>query len=120
MVVCTFQVMAQDEEPIGNSAFYSLDELEEQLEASERPWLPFLQGENVLAGLYYLKAGQEDRQQPHDTDEIYYVLSGIARFEAGGEKKAIKAGDILFVKSEVDHRFYEIEEDLKLLVFFDQ
>ncbi len=103
-----------------NSAFYSVDQLEKELESSGRPWLPFLQGENVLAGLYYLKAGAEDRQQPHDTDEIYYVLSGASMFEAGGEKKSIKAGDILFVKAEIDHRFYDIEEDLKLLVFFDQ
>lgn len=103
-----------------NSAFFSIGQLEQELESTGRPWLPFLQGENVLAGLYYLKAGAEDRQQPHDTDEIYYVLSGSSMFEAGGEKKAIKAGDILFVKAEIDHRFYDIQEDLKLLVFFDQ
>lgn len=41
-------------------------------------------------------------------------------FEIGEEKRAIKAGDVLFAKVEIDHRFYDIEEDLKLLVFFDQ
>ncbi len=102
------------------SAFYSIQDLEKELSSSGRPWLPFIQGENVLAGLYYLKAGSEDRQQPHDTDEIYYVLSGQAKFEAGEENRSIEAGDILFVKAEVDHQFYDIQEDLKLLVFFDQ
>lgn len=110
----------QSSQPSMNSAFYSMDQLEKELEDSGRPWLPFLQGENVLAGLYHLKVGSEDKQQPHDTDEIYYVLSGVAMFEVAGEKRAIKAGDVLFVKAEVDHRFYEIKEDLKLLVFFDQ
>lgn len=99
---------------------FSVDELEKELESSGKPWLPFLQSEQVLAGLYFLKAGANDQQQPHDTDEIYYVLSGSSLFEVGEEKRRIKAGDILFVKAEIKHRFYDIEEDLKLLVFFDQ
>lgn len=103
-----------------NSAFFSLDKLEKELESSGKPWLPFLQSEQVLAGLYFLKAGANDQQQPHDTDEIYYVLSGSSLFEVGEEKRRINAGDILFVKAEINHRFYDIEEDLKLLVFFDQ
>lgn len=41
-----------------DNAFFSIDKLEEELDASEKPWLPFLQGENVLAGLYYLKKGR--------------------------------------------------------------
>lgn len=39
-------------------------------------------------------------------------------FQAGDEKANIKEGSILFVKAEVPHRFYEIEEDLQVLVFF--
>ncbi|MDW3191146.1 MAG: cupin domain-containing protein [Cytophagales bacterium] len=110
----------QSSSPTMNSAFFSIDQLEKELQDSGRPWLPFLQGENVLAGLYFLNAGSEDNQQPHETDEIYYVLSGAAMFEVDDEKRPVKAGDVLFVKADINHRFYDIEEDLKLLVFFDQ
>lgn len=100
---------------------YELEDLKEQLSnQGGSPWLPFLQGENVLTGLYVLKAGTEDRQQPHDTDEVYYVVSGKSDFSAGDQKTTAQAGSILFVKAEIEHRFFNIEEDLVVVVFFDQ
>ena len=90
------------------------------MDVSETPWLAFFQGTNVLTGLYALKVGAEDKQQPHDTDEVYYLVSGKARFSAGSQEQDVKEGDILFVKADVVHRFYNIEEDLMLIVFFDQ
>ena len=101
-------------------ATFELQELVSQLEDSGRPWIPFFRGKNVLTGIYRLKAGAEDRQQPHDTDEVYYVASGKAKFTVGDETVDIKAGTILFVKAEAEHRFSHIEEDLVLVVFFDQ
>jgi len=97
---------------------FDLKDLEGQMEESGRPWLPFLKVPTLSTGIYTLKVGATDRQQPHDQDEVYYVLKGKAKFEAGGEKSNIKEGSILFVKAHVPHRFYEIEEDLQVLVFF--
>ena len=91
-----------------------------ELAPTGRPWLPFMQGKNVLTGLYMLKVGAEDRQRPHDTDEVYYVAAGKGKFVAGGEEVTIQTGSILFVKAAVEHRFFDIEEDLILVVFFDQ
>lgn len=103
-----------------NLMAFELDSLVAQLAPTGRPWLPFMQGQNVLTGLYMLKAGAEDRQRPHDTDEVYYVAAGKGKFVAGEEAVTIQAGSILFVKAEVEHRFFDIEEDLVLVVFFDQ
>lgn len=113
---------AQDPTNLSDPDFASfrLDLLTEKLKASGKPWLPFFKGQNVLTGLYTLKAGAEDKQQPHATDEVYYVVSGKARFVAGTSDQSVEAGDILFVKAEIEHRFYKIEEGLVLLVFFDQ
>lgn len=115
-------IMAQntDPQPDPELAAFDLDALKAELEPTGRPWLPFFKGKNVLTGLYMLKAGSEDRQNPHDTDEVYYVASGKAKFTAGEETVDVKAGSILFVKADVEHRFFEIEEDLVLVVFFDQ
>ncbi len=99
---------------------FQLDDLKAKQQENGRPWLPFLQGKNVLTGLYHLKAGAEDRQQPHDTDEVYYVVSGKAKFKAGDQITDAGPGSILFVKAEIPHRFFDIEEDLVVLVFFDQ
>ena len=101
-------------------AAFELDSLIAKLKPTGRPWMPIMNGQNVLTGLYMLKAGAEDRQRPHDTDEVYYVVAGKGKFVAGGEAVQVKTGSILFVKAEVEHRFFDIEEDLVLVVFFDQ
>ena len=101
-------------------AAFELDSLVAKLKPTGRPWMPIMNGKNVLTGLYMLKAGAEDRQRPHDTDEVYYVVSGKSKFIAGGKEVEAKAGSILFVKADVEHRFFDIEEDMVLVVFFDQ
>jgi quercetin dioxygenase-like cupin family protein len=37
---------------------------------------------------------------------------------AGSEDQSVSEGSIIFVAAGVDHRFYEITEELVLLVFF--
>lgn len=101
-------------------ASFNLNELTEKLDSSNGVWFPFFRGEHVLTGIYRLEAGMIDRQQPHDTDEVYYVIKGAGKFEAGEERMSIAAGTILFVKADVEHQFYDIKEDIVLLVFFDQ
>ena len=72
----------------------------------------------MSAGLYVLSAGSTDLQRPHYEDEMYYVVRGRARFRAGDEDQEITSGSVLFVAAEVEHRFYDITEELAVLVFF--
>jgi quercetin dioxygenase-like cupin family protein len=37
---------------------------------------------------------------------------------AGIENHSVAAGSVIFVGAGVEHRFYDIEEDLEVLVFF--
>ncbi len=57
-------------------------------------------------------------QSPHDEDEVYYVVSGRARMRVGGQEQEVRAGTILYVRATERHSFFEIEEDMTLLVFF--
>jgi mannose-6-phosphate isomerase-like protein (cupin superfamily) len=68
--------------------------------------------------VYRLPSDGTDHQQPHGEEEIYFVISGRARFSSGTGDVAVEAGDILFVAAKEPHRFHEITEDLELLVFF--
>ncbi len=76
----------------------------------------------MSTGLYVLPAGSIDLQKPHREDELYYVLRGRARFKADNdsdnEDREISAGSVIFVAAQVEHRFYNIEEELAVLVFF--
>lgn len=117
-----FPVTSQEVNPPVDSdfEFFELNKLTEKLDSSNGVWLPFFKGEHVLTGIYKLKTGATDQQQPHDTDEVYYVIQGVGKFKAGDQNISIRPGCILFVKADVQHQFYDIEEDITLLVFFDQ
>ena len=98
--------------------FDSLAEIEEQRFASGKSYREFLSVPAMSAGLYVLAAGATDKQKPHREDEIYYVIRGQARFKAGSEDREVSAGDVIFVAAEVGHRFYDITEELAVLVVF--
>jgi len=72
----------------------------------------------MSAGLYVLPAGSNDLQKPHQEDEMYYVVRGRSRFKAGEEDREVMAGSVIFVAAQVEHRFYDITEELEVLVFF--
>ena len=78
----------------------------------------FLRVPTISAGIYQLAAGATDPQEPHTEDEIYYVVQGQAQIQIATEHIFVKAGSIVFVAANVDHRFHSITEDLTVLVFF--
>lgn len=98
--------------------FSTLAEIEKQRALSGKSYREFLRVPAMSAGFYVLPAGGTDPQNPHHEDEIYYVVRGRARFRAGEEDSDVSSGNVIFVAAEVDHRFYAIEEELVLLVFF--
>jgi mannose-6-phosphate isomerase-like protein (cupin superfamily) len=72
----------------------------------------------MSAGLYMLPAGTADPQQPHHEDEMYYVVRGRAHFKTATENREVSAGSVIFVAAEVEHRFYDVTEELAVLVMF--
>lgn len=102
-----------------NAQAFAIDELLARRESSGRAYLPFLNLPTLRCGLYVLPAGGDDAQTPHETDEVYYALSGKATLNVEDELLPVTAGSVLYVKAQAEHRFVDIEEELRLLVFFD-
>jgi len=98
--------------------FFDIGDLERLLKKNEKSYLEFLRISSLSAGVYVLAAGSTDTQKPHREDEMYYVVRGRAHMRIGGEEQAVAAGSIIFVGANVQHRFYEIAEELVVLVFF--
>ena len=97
---------------------FEYDEISRQQTESGRPYFQFINEGTMSLGLYVLAAGSVDEQSPHAEDEIYYVVSGRGAIMVAGERRPVRAGSMVFVAKEVEHRFVDIEEDLSLLVFF--
>jgi quercetin dioxygenase-like cupin family protein len=98
--------------------FSHLSHLLEDRRLSEKRYLEFLRVPAMSAGVYVLEAGATDPQKPHNEDEMYYVVSGRARMQAGTEDQEVNDGSVVFVPANVKHRFYDIAEKLVVLVFF--
>src|ERR1043166_7203603 len=68
-------------------------------------------------GVYVLVAPEPDRQQPHEDDEVYVVLSGRGVLEVEEESVEMDEGDAVFVPAHAEHRFTGYE-GLSVLVVF--
>jgi mannose-6-phosphate isomerase-like protein (cupin superfamily) len=84
----------------------------------EKRYQEFLRVPAMSAGIYVLSADATDKQSPHREDEIYYVVRGKAKMRLGREERSISQGDVIFVEKNLEHRFFEIEDELMLLVIF--
>ncbi len=81
-------------------------------------WKQLLRNDSFVAGRYRLQVAEDDPQQPHDLDEIYYVISGSAHIEVAGDRRPVRAGELIFVPAHAPHRFVEVTEPLDILVVF--
>jgi mannose-6-phosphate isomerase-like protein (cupin superfamily) len=97
---------------------FRLAELRGEQAASDRGYLEFVRSGSLSVGLYALRAGEVDRQQPHLEDEVYVAMRGRSRFTAGNDVRDVNPGDVIFVAAGVPHRFHDIADDLELVVVF--
>jgi quercetin dioxygenase-like cupin family protein len=98
--------------------FFQIDQFEPQRIQSGKSYREFLRVPAMSTGVYTLPAGATDPQKPHAEDEMYYVVRGQARMRVGSEDRAVSQGSVIFVPAHAEHRFYDIEEELVVLVFF--
>jgi mannose-6-phosphate isomerase-like protein (cupin superfamily) len=97
---------------------HALDEILARQAASGRPYLEFVRVRDLSVGVYVLPAAGVDRQVPHGEDEVYHVLDGRGRITVADETIELGAGSVVYVAAGVAHRFHDITDELRILVFF--
>ena len=98
--------------------FFHIDDLSRQRADTNKLYFEFLRVPAMSAGVYVLAKGGSDPQKPHHEDEMYYVVRGRARMQIGSDHAEVRPGSVIFVEAELEHRFYDIQEELEVLVFF--
>jgi mannose-6-phosphate isomerase-like protein (cupin superfamily) len=98
--------------------FFHIDEVNLQRASANKLYFEFLRVPALSAGVYVLPRGGTDPQKPHREDEMYFVVRGRARMQIGSDHAEVHAGSVIFVEAEAEHRFYDIQEELEVLVFF--
>lgn len=102
---------------------FEVDKIKTQLSGQSVEYKEFLRVPTLSCGIYRLRTGSDDMQSLHDEDEVYYVVEGRARMMHGDNMMDVVPDTILYVKATYvkateTHSFFEIQEELTLLVFF--
>jgi mannose-6-phosphate isomerase-like protein (cupin superfamily) len=100
------------------SEVFELDQLQALQVQAGRSYLEFVRVPAMSAGIYVLPVGGNDPQSPHSQDEIYYVISGAAKVRLGKDEQRVEQGSVIFVEAGLEHRFFDIEQELLLFVVF--
>jgi mannose-6-phosphate isomerase-like protein (cupin superfamily) len=94
------------------SNIYELNNLLAELEDQGRYFIDFISTRGIQAGIIRLHAGENDTQEPHTVDEVYYVIEGNGFIRLNGKDHQIRQGTCIFVPAKADHRFHGNKQDL--------
>jgi len=81
-------------------------------------YLEPLIADSLSVGVAVWRAGARDGQSPHQEDEVYCVISGRGHLRVGEEDRGVGPGSAVFVGAQAPHHFHDIEEDLRVVVFW--
>ena len=105
---------------MSDPVFFSLAEasaaLGEIRASGERPFTVRATRGTMVLELYAPR--NEDDQQPHSQDELYFVARGSGTFVCGGARVDFAKGDVLFAAAGVEHRFENFSADFETWVVF--
>ena len=89
-----------------------------KLKKSNSYFHTFINKESLAVGVIFLKPGEKDTRDSHDSDEIYYILDGNGFLQINDKSYRIKKEQLYFVSKNVPHHFYGNTENLSVLYFF--
>jgi mannose-6-phosphate isomerase-like protein (cupin superfamily) len=99
---------------MSHSKIFDLDIILSNLHKS-RYFIDVLDTPTMAVGIINLKKDQEDSQQPHTSDEIYFVISGKGTIEIDGIKNEVNPGKIIYIPKKIHHSFHAISNELIVL-----
>ena len=89
-----------------------------KIKKSSSYFYTFINRDSLSAGILFLQPGEEDTQEPHDVDEVYYVISGDGFLKIKDKDYAVSEDKVFFVAKNVKHYFHGNQKNLKVLYFF--
>ena len=97
---------------------FNLKDNLEKIKTSNSYFHTFINKDSLAAGILLLKSGEEDTQEPHESDEVYFVISGNGYLKIKDKDFEVSKDKLFFVAKGVPHFFYGNTKELKVLYFF--
>lgn len=97
---------------------FDTNEYVKKIAKSDTYFHTFINKENLAAGVLQLAPGAEDTQEPHESDEIYYVVKGDGFLLVDKKNYAVSEGMAYYVKKNTPHCFHGNTKELVVVYFF--
>ena len=97
---------------------FNLQDNLEKIKKSNSYFHTFINKDSLAVGLLVLKPGEEDTQEPHGSDEVYFIMSGNGYLKIKNKNYEILKDKLFFVEKNVPHYFHSNTKELKVLYFF--
>ena len=97
---------------------YDTETYLKQISNSNSYFNTFLSRDSLAAGILSLEPGGDDTQEPHDSDEMYYILEGDGFLKIKNKNYSLKKGKAFFVPKNTEHYFFGNKKKLSVLYFF--
>ena len=97
---------------------FDLSTYTEKIQNSSSYFYTFINRDSLAVGLLILKPGEEDTQTPHESDEVYYVISGDGFLRIKDKDYEVSKDKLFFVAKNVEHYFHGNTKELVILYFF--
>jgi mannose-6-phosphate isomerase-like protein (cupin superfamily) len=97
---------------------FNTNEYIKKIKKSNAYFHTFINKENLAAGILRLDPGEEDTQESHENDEIYYVVKGDGFLLVDRKDYPVSEGMSYYVGKNIPHRFHGNKKELVVLYFF--
>ena len=97
---------------------FNLKDTLDKIKKSDSYFHTFINRDSLAAGILMLKPGEEDTQEPHENDEVYFILSGNGFLKIKNNDYEISKDKLFFVGKDVPHYFHSNTKELQVLYFF--
>ena len=101
-----------------NLEFDTNEYLDEIKKSKNEYFRTFINKQSLTAGILFLKPGEEDTQEPHQSDEIYYIIRGNGYLKINNKDYRVSEGKVFFVAKNIAHYFFGNTKDLSVLYIF--
>lgn len=101
-------------------AHVSTGEIVQWLQENDRDTFDVLDKESMTVAVnrYHPGSTSTSIDRTHTEDELYYVISGSGKVRIEDDVYPVADGDVIFVKAESFHTFFDLEEEITVLKIF--
>ncbi len=97
---------------------FNLKDYLDKIKKSDSYFHTFINKDSLATGILVLTPGEEDTQEPHESDEVYFIISGNGFLKIKNKDYEISKDKLFFVGKDVPHYFHSNTKELKVLYFF--